>query len=129
MEEFSFALAVVLTPAVVGREALRLLHQNQDAAGGHVSLLHLFLPSLVGMVFSFVAGLFALKWLSRWLESAPDTDIDLWVARIPFDETRAYVAHVAQNLARYQWLEGGDDAVTELSLTVPTDARAPADAY
>ncbi|HTR41495.1 MAG TPA: undecaprenyl-diphosphate phosphatase, partial [Pseudomonadales bacterium] len=49
--------------------ALRLLHQNQNAAGPHTSLLHLFLPSLIGMVFSFAAGLLALKWLSRWLES------------------------------------------------------------
>lgn len=68
LEEFSFALAVVLTPAVVGREALRLLHQNKDAAAGHEALVHLFLPSFVGMIFSFAAGLLALKWLSRWLE-------------------------------------------------------------
>ncbi len=66
LEEFSFALAVVLTPAVIGREALRVLHQH--ALGGQGSVLHLFLPSLAGMVFSFAAGLLALKWLSRWLE-------------------------------------------------------------
>jgi undecaprenyl-diphosphatase len=66
LEEFSFALAVVLTPVVVAREAKRLLQHNAD--GTHIALGHLFLPGLVGMVFSFVAGLFALKWLSRWLE-------------------------------------------------------------
>jgi undecaprenyl-diphosphatase len=32
------------------------------------SALHLFAPGIVGMAFSFVAGLLALKWLSRWLE-------------------------------------------------------------
>lgn len=73
LEQFSFALAVVLTPAVVGREALRLVHQNpataQAAQDGHQAMLQLFLPSLVGMVFSFLAGLLALKWLSRWLEA------------------------------------------------------------
>ena len=69
LEEFSFALAVVLTPLAVGQEGLRLLHQTQNTAGGHASLVHLFLPSVVGMVFSFAAGLLALKWLSRWLES------------------------------------------------------------
>jgi undecaprenyl-diphosphatase len=73
LEEFSFALAVVLTPAVVGREALRLLHQNAATApgaqSGHETMVQLFLPSLVGMIFSFVAGLLALKWLSRWLEA------------------------------------------------------------
>ncbi len=69
--------------------------------------------------------------VSRWVEtsSSAENDLDLWVARIPFDETRNYVARVAQNLARYQWLEGGDAAVTPVALSIPADARAPADAY
>ncbi|MGO8839257.1 MAG: undecaprenyl-diphosphate phosphatase [Limisphaerales bacterium] len=66
LEEFSFALAVVLTPPVIAKEALRLLKQH--ALSGQGSVLHLFVPGLVGMVFSFMAGLLALKWLSRWLE-------------------------------------------------------------
>ena len=65
LEEFSFALAVVLTPAVIGREALRLVKVH--ALTGD-SVAHLFVPGLVGMVLSFIAGLLALKWLSRWLE-------------------------------------------------------------
>jgi undecaprenyl-diphosphatase len=32
-------------------------------------LANIFMPSLLGMVFSFAAGLLALKWLSSWLES------------------------------------------------------------
>ncbi len=68
LEEFSFALAVVLTPVVIAREGHRLLDANK-AAGVHVPILHLMAPSLVGMVFSFLAGLLALKWLSRWLEA------------------------------------------------------------
>jgi undecaprenyl-diphosphatase len=66
LEEFSFALAVVLTPPIIAKEALRLLKAH--ALSGQGSALHLFLPGLVGMIFSFVAGLLALKWLSRWLE-------------------------------------------------------------
>jgi undecaprenyl-diphosphatase len=66
LEEFSFALAVVLTPPIIAKEALRLLKAH--ALSGQGSALHLFLPGLVGMIFSFAAGLFALKWLSRWLE-------------------------------------------------------------
>ena len=66
LEEFSFALAVVLTPPVIAKEVLRLLKAH--AVNGHGSVLHLFVPGLVGMVFSFLAGLLALKWLSRWLE-------------------------------------------------------------
>ena len=66
LEEFSFALAVVLTPPIIAKEALRLVKSH--ALSGQGSVLHLFVPGLIGMVFSFVAGLFALKWLSRWLE-------------------------------------------------------------
>jgi undecaprenyl-diphosphatase len=66
LEEFSFALAVVLTPPIIAKEALRLLKAH--ALSGQGSALHLFVPGLVGMVFSFAAGLLALKWLSRWLE-------------------------------------------------------------
>ena len=68
VEEFSFALAVVLTPPVIAREVLRLLkaHAVAPAQGG--SLFALFLPSLLGMVFSCLAGLLALRWLTRWLE-------------------------------------------------------------
>jgi undecaprenyl-diphosphatase len=68
-EEFSFALAVVLTPAVVAKEALRAYKAQAAAAIAHSDMLmHLFVPSVVGMVFSFLAGLVALRWLSRWLE-------------------------------------------------------------
>jgi len=67
VEEFSFALAVVLTPAVIGREAWRLI-KAQHAAGSADMTWNLFAPSLLGMVFAFLAGLLALKWLSRWLE-------------------------------------------------------------
>lgn len=64
-EAFSFALAVILTPPVIAREALRLVHAQH--AGG-ASLSSAVLPSLLGAVFSFLAGLLALKWLSQWLE-------------------------------------------------------------
>ena len=66
-EDFSFALAVVLTPAVVGREVLRVLQAEQ--AGGVAGLAGAAVPSLLGALLSFVAGLLALKWLSGWLEN------------------------------------------------------------
>jgi soluble lytic murein transglycosylase len=67
--------------------------------------------------------------VSHWVEVSSDNELDLWVARIPFDETRNYVARVVQNLTRYQWLEGGPDAVMPVTLSIPEGARAPADAY
>jgi undecaprenyl-diphosphatase len=66
-EIFSFALAVVLTPPVVIREVLRLMHS--DSAGGSAATGSVVLLSLLGAVVAFGAGLLALKWLSGWLES------------------------------------------------------------
>ncbi len=65
-EAFSFALAVVLTPAADGRELLRLMKAQPDLGA---SLATTMMPSLLGLVCAFVAGLLALKWLSKWLES------------------------------------------------------------
>lgn len=67
-EEFSFALAVVITPPIIAREFLRF-HAARAAAHGTVDLVALVTPGLLGMVFSFLAGLVALKWLSGWLEN------------------------------------------------------------
>jgi undecaprenyl-diphosphatase len=68
VEVFSFALGVILTPAAIAQELLRLLKLRHQAAGP-VPLLPLLQPGLLGMVGSFVAGLLALVWLSRWLET------------------------------------------------------------
>jgi undecaprenyl-diphosphatase len=66
VEAFSFALAVVLTPAVVAREAWRLV--RADSHDLH-DLQATFDYSLLGALIAFVAGLAALRWLSRWLET------------------------------------------------------------
>ena len=69
-ERFSFALAVVLTPLAVGWEALRLVKAAHvaAAAGTPFDLHGSVMMSLLGMVFAFLAGLVALRWLSSWLE-------------------------------------------------------------
>ena len=64
-EAFSFALAVVLTPPVVVREVLRLV---RAAHAGGADLHSAVLESVLGAVVAFLAGLLALRWLSRWLE-------------------------------------------------------------
>lgn len=61
-EEFSFILALIITPPVILREFLRLRH----SLTAHVSLP--YLPGILGMIFSFLAGIAAIKWLSSWLE-------------------------------------------------------------
>jgi undecaprenyl-diphosphatase len=64
-EEFSFALAVVLTPPLIARQAWKLLRSPEAA---EARLFDLLLPGLVGMVLSFLAGLVALRLLSAVLE-------------------------------------------------------------
>jgi undecaprenyl-diphosphatase len=66
-EEFSFALAVVLTPPAVAIELLRLIKNNPETvAPDHLAAL--VGPGLLGLVCAFLAGLLALKFLSSWLE-------------------------------------------------------------
>jgi undecaprenyl-diphosphatase len=67
LEEYSFALAVVLTPAVILWEAKRLVEHHGETGTAPLGL-HDFTPSLIGMVFSFLGGLVALKVLSGLLE-------------------------------------------------------------
>ncbi len=69
-ERFSFALAVVLTPAAIGREVLRLIRASHEAAaaGTPIDLHANMVTGLLGAFFAFLAGLVALKWLSSWLE-------------------------------------------------------------
>jgi undecaprenyl-diphosphatase len=66
-EDFSFALAVVLTPPLIARELWRLIQIQHIQHGA--TLASAALPSILGAVFAFLAGLLALKWLSHWLEA------------------------------------------------------------
>ncbi|MBS0422571.1 MAG: undecaprenyl-diphosphate phosphatase [Proteobacteria bacterium] len=65
-EAFSFALAVVLTPPIVAHESVRLIESTR--INGTADLASFAFLSLLGAVVAFLAGLLALKWLSKWLE-------------------------------------------------------------
>jgi undecaprenyl-diphosphatase len=65
-EDFSFALAVALTPVVIVYEALQLL--GEKAPKDPEALVRLFAPGLLGMLCSFLSGLVALVFLSAVLE-------------------------------------------------------------
>lgn len=67
IEEFSFALAVVLTPLVIAKELLRLVKAHPEITHA-AQLMKISMPGLLGMVCSFGSGLLALWLLSRWLE-------------------------------------------------------------
>jgi undecaprenyl-diphosphatase len=65
-EDFSFALAVVLTPPVLAYSVYH--HLRKAEWPSDTGLAELLLPGLVGMGFSFLAGLLALRLLSSVLE-------------------------------------------------------------
>jgi undecaprenyl-diphosphatase len=64
-EDFSFALAVVLTPPAQAYSVYKLLKAHELS---HSMLTEVLVPGLVGMVFSFAAGFVALRFLSVVLE-------------------------------------------------------------
>lgn len=65
----------------------------------------------------------------RWLNAPEKLGTDGFVARIPFEETRNYVERVLGNLARYQYLSGGEAAVISPDLSVPKAPPKPADIF
>jgi soluble lytic murein transglycosylase len=89
-------------------------------------LLRLFRRNLPVTLAAYNAGPLSV---SHWLESGERLPLDLFVARIPFAETRTYVHRVMGNLARYLYLDGGAEAVPELALELPPGMRAGPEDY
>ncbi len=54
--------------------------------------------------------------IERWLSRAPGMQLDTFIERIPYDETRDYVVRVMGNLARYGYLARGDEGVPRIGL-------------
>ncbi len=75
---------------------------------------------------SYNAGPHAVE---RWLEGAGGLDADLWVARIPYRETRNYVQHVMANWARYGYLASGAAPASALGLQLPRKLKLPPGLY
>jgi soluble lytic murein transglycosylase len=89
-------------------------------------LLHTFQQRVVLALAAYNAGPAAV---SRWLAGGRNLDADLWVARIPYRETRDYVQRVTENWARYQYLTDSRRA-PELSLKkLPASVRLDASIY
>lgn len=57
--------------------------------------------------------------LTRWLQTGQDLPLDVFVARIVYDETRTYVQRVVANWARYRYIEGGLANIPQLDLALP----------
>ena len=89
-------------------------------------LLRSFEQSLPVAVAAYNAGPHAVD---AWLRGASERKLDLWVAAIPYAETRHYVERVLGNFARYQWLAGGLGNVTLVDLNLPSGSKLGADPY
>jgi len=66
--------------------------------------------------------------VSSWLAGGEDLSADVWVARIPYTETRDYVSIVLGNWIAYRYLDDPDQ-LPELPLAMIPGTRATADAY
>lgn len=54
--------------------------------------------------------------VDRWLSRAPGMQLDTFVERIPYRETRDYVARVMGNFARYGYLASGEGGAPSVEL-------------
>jgi soluble lytic murein transglycosylase len=114
--ELTFEPRNLSSPAYNIRLGSFYLHKVLDTFKGNVALAAAAYNAGPGMV-------------TRWLETGEQLPLDVFVARIPFDETRGYATRVVGNVARYAYLEGGDDAIPALELEITKGLRAPKDAY
>jgi soluble lytic murein transglycosylase len=127
-----------LMPSTAQKVAAELGEKVDEAAltRAHVSvklgsaylrkLLDTFQGNLPLAVAAYNAGPQAV---SRWLTGGETLPLDLFVARIPYEETRGYVARVLSNAARYAYLEGGEGAVQAPALELPRGVELPENSY
>lgn len=69
------------------------------------------------------------KAVGAWLSHAAQMDLDVFVAQIPYRETRRYVWRVVGNYARYEHLAGGLDGIPAVELVLPSGVSIPDDIY
>ena len=57
--------------------------------------------------------------VARWLKARPNSDLDIFVEKIPFRQTRGYTKRVLSTLATYSFLYDPDRPVLTPELTLP----------
>jgi soluble lytic murein transglycosylase len=97
--------ARLTSPPFAIRVGARVLRKLLDRFHGDVPLA----------VAAYNAGTDAVE---RWMSRAQGMQLDSFVERIPYDETRDYVARVMGNLARYGYLAGGEAGVPTIDLAL-----------
>jgi soluble lytic murein transglycosylase len=87
-------------------------------------LMQMFAGQVPLVLAAYNAGPLAV---SQWLEHGEHLPLDVWLARIPYSETRSYVTQVMTNYIRYAWLSGRN--LPTIALALPQGLRAAPDAY
>ncbi len=106
---------------------LRTPSMNLELGGRYLGkMLRSFSGSIPLAAAGYNAGPRAVR---KWQTRLKGLDTDLWVSLIPFEETRTYVAKVMGNLARYAYLDGGEDAVPTVDLALPVPSVEDATEY
>ena len=59
--------------------------------------------------------------VNSWLRARGDLPVDLWVERIPFEQTRNYVKRVSMTWWIYHWLYDEHTKVVEIPWTLPPE--------
>lgn len=95
--------ARLTSPPYAIRVGARLLRKLLDQFHGNVPLA----------VAAYNCG---AESIDRWASRAPGMQLDTFVERIPFKETREYVARVMGNLARYGYMAQGETGVPGVDL-------------
>jgi soluble lytic murein transglycosylase len=95
--------ARLTSPPFAIRVGARVLRNLVDRFHGNVPLA----------VAAYNGGAEAVE---RWLSRASGLQLDAFIERIPFDETREYVVRVMTNLAHYGYLARGDGGVPRIEL-------------
>jgi soluble lytic murein transglycosylase len=67
--------------------------------------------------------------VGRWVARTEDVPVDVWVALVPYQETRHYIWRVIGNWARYRYLELGESGIPVINLRIPPGISVPDDAY
>lgn len=101
-----FDLGMLTAPSKNLRFGAFYLRKLLDTFGGNVAVA----------AAAYNAGPLAVR---RWLEGAPGLPLDIFVARIPYQETQTYVERVVANYARYRYVEAGSSAVPRIGLDLP----------
>ena len=87
---------------------------NIRVAGWYIGrLYHQYNAVLPRAIGAYNAGPGAM---GRWVQGFGGDDLDMFIERIPYDETRGYVRRVVQNLARYRYLYGPREGASPLQL-------------